>query len=72
LLLKRPYRKDPKRGLVFFHVIGIGYMLLGLNTVCDVYFTGALEAYCEARRIREKTLTLDTPGGAAALLTSRK
>jgi len=43
LILSRPYEEDPHRWLVVFHVIGIGYMLLGLNTVCDVYFTGALE-----------------------------
>eukprot|EP00971_Amphidinium_carterae_P150188 2977046-Amphidinium_carterae.3 len=26
---------------IFVHIIVLGYMLLGLNTVCDAYFTGA-------------------------------
>eukprot|EP00929_Paragymnodinium_shiwhaense_P009523 TRINITY_DN113723_c0_g1_i1.p1 TRINITY_DN113723_c0_g1~~TRINITY_DN113723_c0_g1_i1.p1 ORF type:complete len:588 (+),score=146.21 TRINITY_DN113723_c0_g1_i1:139-1902(+) len=41
--LKEPYEEDPRRWLVILHAIGICYMLLGLNTVCDMYFTGALE-----------------------------
>lgn len=28
---------------IFIHIIIIAYMLLGLNTVCDLYFTGALD-----------------------------
>lgn len=42
-ILRKPYYSDPNRWLVILHCIGIGYTLLGLNTVCDVYFTGALD-----------------------------
>lgn len=39
-----PYKDADNWYLVFFiHIWLIGYMLLGLNTVCDVYFTGALD-----------------------------
>jgi len=42
-LIDRPYNESSKRYLVFIHIIIIAYMLLGLNTVCDLYFTGALD-----------------------------
>lgn len=42
-LIGRPYRDSSRKYLIFIHIIGIGYMLLGLNTVCDLYFTGALD-----------------------------
>jgi len=29
------------------HIIGIGYMLIGLNTVCDVYFAGSIDVLVE-------------------------
>jgi K+-dependent Na+/Ca+ exchanger-like protein len=47
-----PMRGTPKRykhapagnkvGIIV-HIIVVGYMLLGLNTVCDIYFCGALD-----------------------------
>jgi len=38
-----PIETAPNKFLVFIHIIIIAYMLLGLNTVCDAYFTGALD-----------------------------
>jgi len=41
--IDEPYHTSNSRYLVFIHIIFIAYMLLGLNTVCDLYFTGALD-----------------------------
>eukprot|EP00442_Polarella_glacialis_P003124 CAMPEP_0115083972 /NCGR_PEP_ID=MMETSP0227-20121206/20945_1 /TAXON_ID=89957 /ORGANISM="Polarella glacialis, Strain CCMP 1383" /LENGTH=520 /DNA_ID=CAMNT_0002472615 /DNA_START=147 /DNA_END=1706 /DNA_ORIENTATION=- len=67
LLINKPYADDPKRWLVFLHVIGIGYMLLGLNTVCDVYFTGALENMVNTWHIKADVAgaTFMAAGGSA-------
>lgn len=67
LLLTRPYKDDPNRWLVFLHVIGIGYMLLGLNTVCDVYFTGALDVMVDQWKIKPDVAgaTFMAAGGSA-------
>lgn len=67
LLLEPRYRDDPNRWLVFFHCIGIGYMLLGLNTVCDVYFTGALEEMVDAWNVQPDVAgaTFMAAGGSA-------
>lgn len=50
LLLNKPYEKEPtgKKFLVLFHCLGIAYMVLGLNTVCDVYFAGSIDLLCDA------------------------
>lgn len=37
-----------KKFLAIFHVIGMAYMVLGLNTVCDVYFAGSIDLLCDA------------------------
>jgi len=42
-LIDKPYRDSDRKGWVIVHIIIIAYMLLGLNTVCDLYFTGALD-----------------------------
>ncbi|CAK0827626.1 unnamed protein product, partial [Prorocentrum cordatum] len=67
LVLTKPYRDDPNRWLVILHVIGIGYMLLGLNTVCDVYFTGALEEMVENWDVQDDVAgaTFMAAGGSA-------
>jgi len=66
-VLVRPYDEDPNRWLVFLHVIGIGYMLLGLNTVCDIYFTGALEEMVTEWQIKPDVAgaTFMAAGGSA-------
>jgi K+-dependent Na+/Ca+ exchanger-like protein len=43
LLIDQPYKDSKRKGLVFVHIIIIAYMFLGLNTVCDLYFTGSLD-----------------------------
>mmetsp|Transcript_31 Transcript_31/g.108 ORF Transcript_31/g.108 Transcript_31/m.108 type:complete len:661 (+) Transcript_31:138-2120(+) len=67
LIIDKPYRTSTHRGWVFLHVIGIGYMLLGLNTVCDVYFTGALEVMVERWHIKPDVAgaTFMAAGGSA-------
>ncbi|CAE7350884.1 Slc24a2, partial [Symbiodinium microadriaticum] len=67
LVLTQPYGEDENRWLVFLHVIGISYMLLGLNTVCDVYFTGALEIMVEKWHIKPDVAgaTFMAAGGSA-------
>eukprot|EP00913_Durusdinium_trenchii_P008752 g8219.t1 len=37
-----------RKFLAVFHVIGMAYMVLGLNTVCDVYFAGSIDLLCDA------------------------
>eukprot|EP00931_Biecheleriopsis_adriatica_P050779 TRINITY_DN29424_c0_g1_i2.p1 TRINITY_DN29424_c0_g1~~TRINITY_DN29424_c0_g1_i2.p1 ORF type:complete len:531 (+),score=95.73 TRINITY_DN29424_c0_g1_i2:107-1699(+) len=50
LLLNEPYFEEPvgKKFLALFHVVGMVYMLLGLNKVCDCYFAGSIDNLCEA------------------------
>mmetsp|Transcript_35718 Transcript_35718/g.79956 ORF Transcript_35718/g.79956 Transcript_35718/m.79956 type:complete len:555 (+) Transcript_35718:111-1775(+) len=50
LFLERPYVDEPtgKKFLVLLHCVGIAYMVLGLNTVCDVYFAGSIDLLCDA------------------------
>jgi len=66
-VIGKPYRTSPRRGLIFVHVILIGYMLLGLNTVCDVYFTGALEVMVDKWNVRPDVAgaTFMAAGGSA-------
>jgi sodium/potassium/calcium exchanger 2 len=42
-LIDQPYKSASNKYWIFIHIIVIAYMLLGLNTVCDLYFTGALD-----------------------------
>jgi len=37
-----------RKFLAVFHVLGMAYMVLGLNTVCDVYFAGSIDLLCDA------------------------
>jgi len=57
---------------VFIHVILIGYMFLGLNTVCDIYFTGALEVMVDKWDIKPDVAgaTFMAAGGSAPELFS--
>ncbi|CAE7580926.1 Slc24a2 [Symbiodinium natans] len=50
LLLNEPYEDEPtgRKFLALFHCVGIAYMVLGLNTVCDVYFAGSIDLLCDA------------------------
>mmetsp|Transcript_90904 Transcript_90904/g.161820 ORF Transcript_90904/g.161820 Transcript_90904/m.161820 type:complete len:526 (-) Transcript_90904:153-1730(-) len=50
LVLEEPYFYEPvgKKFASLLHVIGILYMLLGLNTVCDVYFAGSIDKLVDA------------------------
>eukprot|EP00440_Ansanella_granifera_P027273 gb/GFBE01029623.1/.p1 GENE.gb/GFBE01029623.1/~~gb/GFBE01029623.1/.p1 ORF type:complete len:577 (+),score=136.24 gb/GFBE01029623.1/:1-1731(+) len=50
LLLNEPYFEEPtgKKFLALLHVVGMVYMLLGLNTVCDCYFAGSIDNLCDA------------------------
>eukprot|EP00927_Polykrikos_kofoidii_P011807 TRINITY_DN15049_c0_g1_i1.p1 TRINITY_DN15049_c0_g1~~TRINITY_DN15049_c0_g1_i1.p1 ORF type:complete len:612 (+),score=99.10 TRINITY_DN15049_c0_g1_i1:82-1917(+) len=66
-LIDQPYGEASNRWLVFFHVIGIAYMLLGLNTVCDLYFTGALDVMVERWNIKPDVAgaTFMAAGGSA-------
>lgn len=50
LFLDRPYGEEPigKRFFALLHCLGIAYMVLGLNTVCDVYFAGSIDVLCDA------------------------
>jgi len=67
MLLTKPYGEDPNRWLVFIHVILISYLLLALNTVCDVYFTGAIEVMVDKWQIKADVAgaTFMAAGGSA-------
>jgi K+-dependent Na+/Ca+ exchanger-like protein len=66
-LIDQPYRSAPNRYLIVVHIILIGYALLGLNTVCDVYFTGALEVMIRKWQIKPDVAgaTFMAAGGSA-------
>mmetsp|Transcript_44653 Transcript_44653/g.105921 ORF Transcript_44653/g.105921 Transcript_44653/m.105921 type:complete len:618 (-) Transcript_44653:230-2083(-) len=61
------YKDADNKYWLFVHVIGIGYMLLGLNTVCDIYFTGALDVMVEKWDIKPDVAgaTFMAAGGSA-------
>jgi Ca2+/Na+ antiporter len=67
--ISRPYREAPssEKARIILHVILLGYMLLGLNTVCDVYFTGSLEVMVEMWSIKPDVAgaTFMAAGGSA-------
>lgn len=39
-----PYKKSDNKWAIVLHLIGIGYMVYGLNVVCDAYFCEGLTA----------------------------
>jgi K+-dependent Na+/Ca+ exchanger-like protein len=52
---------------IIVHIIVVAYMLLGLNTVCDLYFTGALDVLVEKYEIQADVAgaTFMAAGGSA-------
>jgi len=52
---------------IIVHIIGIVYMLVGLNTVCDIYFCGALDEMVEKWQIKPDVAgaTFMAAGGSA-------
>lgn len=69
LLLNKPYGKEEpgRKFLALFHCIGIAYMVLGLNTVCDVYFAGSIDLLCDAWQLTPDVVgaTWMAAGGSA-------
>lgn len=66
--IKYPYtQSNNNKWAIIFHIIGIGYMTLGLNVVCDAYFCEALTAMVEAWKIQEDVAgaTFMAAGGSA-------
>jgi len=66
-VIDTPYGEASNRWLVFLHVLGIAYMLLGLNTVCDVYFCSALDVMVERWHVKPDVAgaTFMAAGGSA-------
>jgi len=64
-----PYEDAPpgQKVAIIIHIILIGYMLLGLNTVCDVYFCGALDMMVDKWEIEPDVAgaTFMAAGGSA-------
>lgn len=55
-----------KAGIIV-HIIFVGYMLLGLNTVCDIYFCGALDVMVDQWQVKPDVAgaTFMAAGGSA-------
>jgi sodium/potassium/calcium exchanger 2 len=66
-LIDQPYGEASNQYLIVIHIVFIGYMLLGLNTVCDVYFTGSLEVMVDKWKIKPDVAgaTFMAAGGSA-------
>mmetsp|Transcript_2377 Transcript_2377/g.5036 ORF Transcript_2377/g.5036 Transcript_2377/m.5036 type:complete len:711 (+) Transcript_2377:266-2398(+) len=66
-LIDKPYRSADNKYWIWVHIIVIGYMLLGLNTVCDAYFTGALDTMVDRWNIKPDVAgaTFMAAGGSA-------
>eukprot|EP00401_Gymnodinium_catenatum_P006336 CAMPEP_0117496468 /NCGR_PEP_ID=MMETSP0784-20121206/20672_1 /TAXON_ID=39447 /ORGANISM="" /LENGTH=542 /DNA_ID=CAMNT_0005291439 /DNA_START=146 /DNA_END=1774 /DNA_ORIENTATION=- len=67
LLIDKPYYRSKKKYYIVFHIVVIFYMLLGLNTVCDAYFTGALDVLVNVWKIKPDVAgaTFMAAGGSA-------
>jgi K+-dependent Na+/Ca+ exchanger-like protein len=52
---------------IIVHIILVGYMLLGLNTVCDIYFCGALDVMVDTWQVKPDVAgaTFMAAGGSA-------
>mmetsp|Transcript_17645 Transcript_17645/g.40856 ORF Transcript_17645/g.40856 Transcript_17645/m.40856 type:complete len:628 (-) Transcript_17645:157-2040(-) len=61
------YSEANNKHWLFIHVILMGYMILGLNTVCDIYFTGALDVMVDRWNIKPDVAgaTFMAAGGSA-------
>jgi sodium/potassium/calcium exchanger 2 len=66
-LIEQPYWHANNKYWIVVHCVGIAYMLLGLNTVCDAYFTGALDVMVEKWQIKPDVAgaTFMAAGGSA-------
>mmetsp|Transcript_55613 Transcript_55613/g.120069 ORF Transcript_55613/g.120069 Transcript_55613/m.120069 type:complete len:722 (-) Transcript_55613:99-2264(-) len=66
-LIDQPYQDAPNRGWIVIHILIILYMLLGLNTVCDLYFSGSLEVMVEQWNVKPDVAgaTFMAAGGSA-------
>jgi len=65
--IDQPYGEAENKYMLWVHCIFIAYMLLGLNTVCDAYFTGALDVMVERWQIAPDVAgaTFMAAGGSA-------
>lgn len=63
------YKEAPigRKFCIVLHIIGIAYMLMGLNTVCDIYFCGALDEMVEQWEVQPDVAgaTFMAAGGSA-------
>eukprot|EP00448_Togula_jolla_P007356 CAMPEP_0170600592 /NCGR_PEP_ID=MMETSP0224-20130122/17415_1 /TAXON_ID=285029 /ORGANISM="Togula jolla, Strain CCCM 725" /LENGTH=674 /DNA_ID=CAMNT_0010925325 /DNA_START=30 /DNA_END=2055 /DNA_ORIENTATION=+ len=61
------YHEATNKWVIIIHLVLIGYMLLGLNTVCDVYFTGSLDVMVDKWQIKPDVAgaTFMAAGGSA-------
>eukprot|EP00929_Paragymnodinium_shiwhaense_P018728 TRINITY_DN12999_c0_g1_i1.p1 TRINITY_DN12999_c0_g1~~TRINITY_DN12999_c0_g1_i1.p1 ORF type:complete len:602 (+),score=126.92 TRINITY_DN12999_c0_g1_i1:74-1807(+) len=67
LLISQPYRERKGWYFIFIHIGLICYALLGLNTVCDAYFTGSLDVMVEKWNVKPDVAgaTFMAAGGSA-------
>jgi sodium/potassium/calcium exchanger 2 len=65
--IDHPYGDADNKYWIFIHILVIAYMLLGLNTVCDLYFTGALDEMVNKWNIKPDVAgaTFMAAGGSA-------
>jgi len=67
--ISKPYEDAPpsEKCAVIIHIIVIGYMLLGLNTVCDAFFCGALDTMVDQWKVEPDVAgaTFMAAGGSA-------
>lgn len=66
-LIDSPIRDAKNKYWVIVHITIIAYMLLGLNTVCDAYFTGALDQMVNQWKVKPDVAgaTFMAAGGSA-------
>eukprot|EP00930_Biecheleria_cincta_P036842 TRINITY_DN2524_c0_g2_i1.p1 TRINITY_DN2524_c0_g2~~TRINITY_DN2524_c0_g2_i1.p1 ORF type:complete len:616 (-),score=111.73 TRINITY_DN2524_c0_g2_i1:190-1905(-) len=69
LIFNRPYKNEPtgKKFACILHIIGILYMLQGINTVCDVYFAGSIDILVDVWKMQADVAgaTFMAAGGSA-------
>jgi len=61
------YSEADHKWLIIVHIFLMGYMILGLNTVCDIYFTGALDVMVDRWNVKPDVAgaTFMAAGGSA-------
>jgi sodium/potassium/calcium exchanger 2 len=69
LIFNKPYKDEPtgKKFACILHIIGILYLLQGINTVCDVYFAGAIDILVDVWKMQADVAgaTFMAAGGSA-------